>query len=354
MTAFLSSYSQVIYRSAVHVRQCLYCTIATNDTESLNCDFRVVKVAFVGPPNAGKSTLINSLAGRRVCAISSKVHTTRRHLRAVSVEGNTQMIFLDTAGLVTADEMQKHKLSRSFMCDAEAALLQADVMGVVHDTANHWTREKIDPKSLRLLQLYQNKPAILIMNKVDAVKSKRKLLDLVKILTNDSLKSSKDVPSERRYQQSELSVKHFIKQERGWSYFSEVFMVSALTGSGVADIKDYLLQQAQRKPWVFKDTQFTDEPMEQIMIQAVQAKLLEHLPQEVPYNLSVAMEYLKVGRAGNISAVLLVKCPAPRIEKLVMGSKGGRIKLIAQETEQDLRNTFLEEVSLKLVVTGKT
>ncbi|KAK7861931.1 hypothetical protein R5R35_009392 [Gryllus longicercus] len=317
-----------------------------------NSNEKILKVAIIGPPNAGKSTLVNALVGRRVCSASKKVHTTRHNIKAITVDGSTQLVFLDTPGIVTGYEMQRHRLERAFISNPEEAMLEADVIGVVHDVSNKWTAKHLDHRTLRLLELHSDKNSILILNKIDALHKKYKLLELINILTNKSVKSSCPVEKPKVTKLSEISVMKMVKDQHGWSEFNEVFMVSSLTGSGLGDVKEYLLQQAKLGPWIYKPGQFTDESPEDLILQTVHSRLLEYLPQEIPYILEPEMEFFKIHPDGRIVSVVLVNCPSPHLEKLVMGPKGKRIKLIAQEAEQDIRNTFHENVYLKLVVTG--
>ncbi|XP_023704282.1 LOW QUALITY PROTEIN: GTPase Era, mitochondrial [Cryptotermes secundus] len=264
-------------------------------SQNENYETRLLKIAIIGVPNAGKSTVINQLVGRKVCSISRKVHTTRCNARAIGIEGNTQLVFLDTPGLVNADESHRHHLEHSFHCDSEIAMLEADVIGVVHDVSNPWTRDRLDPKVLRLLYLYPRKHSFLILNKIDALKTKRKLLDVVRLLTNNSLagqsKTSEREPlSAINYPEcieqqqahkshdhqvkddmsssilSELQVQRKVANERGWPNFKEIFMVSALLGDGMNDIKDYLLHISESSPWLYPESKFTDQPSETIVV----------------------------------------------------------------------------------------
>lgn len=346
-----------------------------------NYELRLLRIAIIGVPNAGKSTVINQLVGRKVCSISRKVHTTRCNARAIGIEGNTQLVFLDTPGLVNSDESHRHHLEHAFRCDSETAMLEADVIGVVHDVSNTWTRDRLDPKVLRLLYLYPRKHSFLILNKIDAVKTKRKLLDVVRLLTNNSLagkpKTSVLEPSsvidytecieqQRTHKRhnhqvkddmnspilSELQVQRKVVNERGWPNFREVFMVSALLGDGMNDIKDYLLHISESSPWLYPVSKFTDQPSETIIVNTVRSKLLDHLPQEIPYNLNTFIEYFDVGKEGTISTVVLVECPTLRLQRLVVGSRGLRVRTIAREAEQELQSTFRQPVRLKVAVTN--
>nr|CAD7454806.1 unnamed protein product [Timema tahoe] len=303
----------------------------------------LVKVAIIGLPNAGKSTLINSLTGRKACPISSKVHTTRCRARAISVKDNTQIVFLDTPGLVTEEESKHHHLEPQYLRDGEKALQEAHVIGVVHDASNYWLKNRLDEKVLRLLHLYPHKDSFLILNKIDILKSKRNLLDLVKILTNGSLVGQQPPEpggNKKLNYLSESQVKKAVKPERGWPNFREVFLVSALTRSGVDGIERFLLKSSRPGPWMFSEEQFSDQSPEWLIEETVRGRLLEHLPQEIPYNLNTRIEYFHRGEQGNLVSVVLVECATPRLQKLVVGPKGSRIRTIAMEAEQDLYHTF--------------
>nr|CAD7411785.1 unnamed protein product [Timema cristinae] len=321
--------------------------------ETLPENPHLVKVAIIGLPNAGKSTLINSLTGRKACPISSKVHTTRCRARAILVRDNTQIVFLDTPGLVTEEESKNHHLEPQYIRDGEKALKEAHVIGVVHDASNYWLKHRLDEKVLRLLHLYPHKDSFLILNKIDILKSKRNLLDLVKVLTNGSLVGQQPPEpggSKKPNYLSESQVKKAVKPERGWPNFREVFLVSALTRSGVDGVEKFLLKSSRPGPWMFSGEQFSDQSPEWLIEETVRGRLLEHLPQEIPYNLNTRIEYFHRGEQGNLVSVVLVECATPRLQKLVVGSKGSRIRTIAMEAEQDLYHTFQQPVMLKLIV----
>jgi len=311
---------------------------------------KLLKIAIVGPPNVGKSTLINQVVGRRVFAISKKVHTTKSRARAVCVEGNTQLVFLDTPGLVTHKEFKKYNLSPEFLSGGEYATNEADVIGVIHDLSNTFTRDRLDPKVLRLLHLSPEKESFLVMNKIDTLKSKRTLLDLSQKLTGQKLKDYEKEVQHEQLTESEIWGK--IKQEPYWEHFSDVFMVSALLGSGTSDLKNYLLGAAKPSEWMFEGHIFSDQSPQTIIEEAVRSKLLENLPQEVPYMLSVQLEYLDMSEE-DIKAVVLVGCNSPKTERMIMGGGGNRIRLISKEAEAAISDAFLTSVHLRVVVVQK-
>ncbi|XP_071501890.1 GTPase Era, mitochondrial-like [Diadema antillarum] len=146
-------------------------------------DPKVLKVAIIGTPNAGKSTLINNLLGRRICAVSQKVHTTRTKALAVITHKKTQMVLLDTPGMISFSQGRKHKLPRSLLVDAKNTLLEADLIAVLVDVSNQWTNMKLDPEVLLQLQTHHSIPSVLVLNKVDALKNKHSLFEITDALT---------------------------------------------------------------------------------------------------------------------------------------------------------------------------
>ncbi|XP_071178287.1 GTPase Era, mitochondrial-like [Mytilus edulis] len=146
-------------------------------------DARVLKLAVIGIPNAGKSTLVNRLMGWKVSSVSSKVHTTRKNTNAVLTEDNTQIIFVDTPGLMTASKMKKHNTEKEMVYGPELGVQSADLIAVIVDSADKWTRDALDQKVLKVLQLHKNTPSILVLNKVDAMKKKVMLIPITRQLT---------------------------------------------------------------------------------------------------------------------------------------------------------------------------
>lgn len=138
---------------------------------------RLLKIAIIGVPNAGKSSIINSIVQRNICPYSCKVHTTRSSVRAVRTVNDTQLVFLDTPGLVDSTEITKYNLEKTFANDSVNSIEEADIIGVIHDVSNRFTRNRLDPKVLRLLHLYPNKDSFLVLNKVSLYLNKlRKLI----------------------------------------------------------------------------------------------------------------------------------------------------------------------------------
>lgn len=174
----------------------------------------------------------------QICPTSSKVHTTRDCTRAVYTKNNTQLVVFDTPGLVTEREIKKHHLENSFKTSPDYSLKRANIIGVLHDVSNTWTRKELHPTVLQALKEHPSIPSFLILNKIDMLKSKRVLLDLVQTLTNNTLALPGIFTKLKRKADREANKENEAKdggpmKEVGYSNFSEVFMVSSLTGDGV-------------------------------------------------------------------------------------------------------------------------
>ncbi|CAK9301209.1 unnamed protein product [Gordionus sp. m RMFG-2023] len=152
---------------------------------------KTIKVTIIGLPNSGKSTLINSLMQWRISSVSSKVHTTRKNIISTFTEENKQIIYFDTPGLVDKKHCQKHNLEIDMASFPHFAAKQGDIICVVVDANNFWTRHSLDRITLDILQEHRSKPSILVLNKVDLVKPKSLVLDVVKSLTDNHFRGRK-------------------------------------------------------------------------------------------------------------------------------------------------------------------
>jgi len=346
---------------------------------------KILRVSVVGDPNAGKSTLVNQIVGWKTCAVSSKVHTTRKNTKSVLMDGSTQIVFLDTPGLIGLQEKKQHKLESSLLIDPEKSLIEADLVVVLHDVTNKWTRDKLSKKVLRLLYLYPEKESILVLNKVDALKDKRLLLELMSNLTENmvdgKMLQTKPVPSKMKFLKNkhhpvrlpetratpeihseeeefdfskenltEKQVEIVIQDKTGWHKFSRVFMISALKNDGLVEVKDYLLAAARPGRWLFHSSLVTDQDPYEIAIATVREKLLNTLPDEIPYNVNISVEFWEFAMSGVLKIVMRLDCPKSNISRIIVGGKGRRVAAIAKETEQDFRNIFRCDVRLILNV----
>ncbi|XP_068145113.1 GTPase Era, mitochondrial [Drosophila tropicalis] len=308
-------------------------------------------IAVIGVPNVGKSTFINHIINHRVCPTSAKVHTTRKSHSAICTTGQTQLVFHDTPGLVTQREIRKHNLEQSFKSSYRHAIQNADVIAVMHDASNSWTRKELHPTVLDTLKAYANLPSFLILNKIDVLKSKRVLLDLIKTLTNDTLtgdRLTKGVPVRNDAKEVEPVVGTRLRQRTtNWSHFHDVFLVSGLTGNGLDELQDYLLDLAKPREWKYASDVHTDASPEALIVESVRARLLDYLPQEIPYNLKCELEYYSVEK-NVIYTSVQVQCPTQRIERLICGESNGKLRQITERVTSDLVEMFGQAVSLTI------
>ncbi|GAB6030348.1 hypothetical protein CHUAL_006013 [Chamberlinius hualienensis] len=329
-----------------------------------------LEVSIIGSPNAGKSTLINSLLGWRVCSVSNKVHTTQRNTKAVLIENETQIVFTDTPGLISLTDRKKHHLTLDMLYDPAISLNSAQLIIVLVDVSNRFTRHKLDLKLIELLEKNVGIPSVLVLNKIDCLKSKLLLLELTRLLTegivggklihlNNNKKKLNEVLSieEIIAKNEKIKVKEIkeekekeIKEKNGWPHFHTVFMLSALDGDGVPDLKKYLLSCASVGNWIVRGNVVTDQKPEEIITLAVREKLLDKLPKQIPYQLKLTIELLSV--EDNVLKICMnIGCLETSWMKLVIGAGGKGVCWIADAARQELMNTFRCEVSLKLIVT---
>lgn len=334
---------------------------------------RLSRVVIIGTPNAGKSTLTNQLVGWKVSSISSKVHTTRHKVIGIIVEDETQVEFLDTPGVVTRKHCAKHKLESTFISDPQTSVDVADIIAVICDTSNQRERERLNPGILKLLQKHLNKESILILNKIDKIREKRKLLDITTRLTcgvvggissvksiqrplvnaNSKRSLEKIFEKTERKQNFDLSDENEDENEEkvGWNRFSRVFMVSALNGDGIEDIRRYFVDRARFQPWIYHRSQVTDQSPHELLKTTLREKCLDLLRQEIPYKINFVITMWELDPMGNLYIAVDVLCPH-RFQSLVIGPKGQNISALVQSTRESLSNTFHCEVSLKLIVKG--
>jgi GTP-binding protein Era len=274
-------------------------------------DTRCGFVALIGAPNAGKSTLLNALVGSKVTIVSHKVQTTRALIRGIAVEDKAQLIFVDTPGIFAP----KRRLDRAMVTTAWSGAHEADLVGVLIDA-----RKGIDEEAEALLERLADVkgPKILILNKVD-VTAKEALLKLTQA-ANDKTK------------------------------FESTFMVSALTGDGVADLRRWLAGRMPLGPWLYPPDQISEAPMRQLAAEVTREKLFERLHQELPYHSTVETEQWKElrGNAVRIEQTIYVERESQR--KIVLGKGGATIKAIGEASRREIEKITEGKVHLFLFV----
>jgi len=276
-------------------------------TDSTRCGF----VALIGAPNAGKSTLLNALVGSKVTIVSHKVQTTRALIRGITVAGQSQLIFVDTPGIFAP----KRRLDRAMVTTAWSGAHEADLVGVLIDA-----RKGLDEENEAILaQLAEVKaPKLLILNKVDVV-AKEALLTLAQA-ANDKAR------------------------------FEATFMISALTGDGVADLKRWLADHVAPGPWHYPPDQMSDAPMRQLAAEITREKLFQRLHQELPYQATVETEQWKDLRGGAVRIEQTIYVERDSQRKIVLGKGGATIKAIGEAARRELTDILEAKVHLFLFV----
>lgn len=198
-------------------------------------------------------------------------------------------------------------------------------------------------------------PSFLILNKIDQLRSKRVLLDTINHLTLNTLAAptGKGLGNKKKEEtQPAVDESGLHKENLGWANFSNVFMVSALTGDGLTDVLEFIYSHSQPGQWEFPANTLTDQTNEQLVEESVRARLLDYLPQEIPYTLKSQLEYYDENRS-TIYASVHVTCPNSRIEKLVCGDQNGKLKQITERVTSDLVETFRKAISLTITTSGE-
>ena len=279
----------------------------TGEASGSRCGF----VALIGAPNVGKSTLINALVGSKVAIVSHKVQTTRTLLRGIATEGASQLILVDTPGIFAP----KRRLDRAMVTNAWAGAHDADIVALLVDAkrgADQETEAVLD----RLIPVRQ--PRILLVNKIDLV-DKTALLALAK-------SANARVP------------------------FAATFMISALGGDGVADVKSWLATHVPAGPWHYPEDQITDAPLRQLAAEITREKLYLRLHQELPYQSTVETDAWKEVKGGAVRIEQTIYVARESQRKIVLGKGGQTIKAIGADARRDIAEMIEAPVHLFLFV----
>ncbi|MGZ3287623.1 MAG: GTPase Era [Xanthobacteraceae bacterium] len=272
---------------------------------------RCAFIALIGAPNVGKSTLINALVGSKVAIVSHKVQTTRALLRGIAIADGSQLVFIDTPGIFAP----KRRLDRAMVTNAWAGVHDADIAAVLID-AVRGLDDEADLIFARLAEIRQ--PKILLINKVDLV-DKSALLAIVKA-ANERVA------------------------------FAATFMISALTGDGVADVKRWLAVHAPAGPWHYPEDQITDAPLRQLAAEITREKLYLRLHQELPYQSTVETESWKELRDGSTRIEQTIYVERESQRKIVLGKGGQTIKAIGADARREIADMIETPVHLFLFV----
>jgi GTP-binding protein Era len=273
-------------------------------------DTRCGFIAIIGAPNAGKSTLVNTLVGTKVAIVSRKVQTTRTTLRGIAIEGQSQLVFIDTPGIFAP----RRRLDRAMVEAAWGGAGDADMVLLVVDAARG-----IDEDVERILaRLEGRKPLpLLALNKVDRVRKER-LLELAAQL-------NARVP------------------------FAATFMISALDGDGVADLKAHLARSVPVGPWHYPPDEVTDAPLRVLAAEITREKIYDRLHDELPYQIAVeTTAWREQGKALRIEQTILVERDSQK--SIVLGKGGSMIKQLSTDARKEIADILGRPVHLFLFV----
>ena len=280
---------------------------ADGPVEPTRCGF----VALIGAPNVGKSTLVNALVGSKVTIVSRKVQTTRALIRGIAIEGHSQIILVDTPGIFSP----KRRLDRAMVSTAWSGAHDADLVCVLID-AREGIDEEADAILNRLATVQHAK--ILVLNKIDLV-PREKLLALAKT-ANDRLK------------------------------FAQTFMISALSGDGVEDLRRALAEIVPKGPFHYPEDQMSDAPLRHLAAEITREKIFRQLHQELPYQSTVETDSWteRKDKSIRIEQTIFVERESQR--KIVLGKAGATIKSIGAEARKEIAEILGQPVHLFLFV----
>jgi GTP-binding protein Era len=275
-----------------------------NTPTTTRCGF----VALVGAPNAGKSTLLNWMVGGKISIVTPKVQTTRSRITGICMaDENTQIIFLDTPGIFEP----KRRLEKAMVTAAWSGAHDADFVVLLVDA-----KRGFDGDSRRIIEglVSRKRRAVLALNKIDGI-SREALLPLAAKLNETGV-------------------------------FSDSFMISALKGDGVDDLRDFLAARMPPGPWLYPEDQLSDIPLRLLAAETTREKLFLRLHQELPYALGVETESWEELKDGSLRIDQVIYVLRDSHKPIVLGKGGKQIKAVGQAARLDLEAFLGQRVHL--------
>jgi GTP-binding protein Era len=272
---------------------------------------RCAFVALIGAPNVGKSTLVNALVGAKVTIVSPKVQTTRTLVRGIAIDGTSQLVFVDTPGIFAP----RRRLDRAMVTTAWTGAHDADIVAMMIDA-----KRGIDDEAGAILDRLGDVAGrkLLILNKVDLV-AKPKLLGLA-------------------------------QEANGRAQFAATFMVAALKGDGIGDLKAWLAANAPEGPWHYPEDQISDAPLRSLAAEITREQVFNRLHQELPYRSTVETEVWKELRGGAVRIEQTIYVERESQRKIVLGKGGASIKAIGAAARAEIAKIIEQPVHLFLFV----
>ena len=282
--------------------------MANTDTKEFKSGF----VTLIGRPNVGKSTLMNHLIGQKIAITSEKPQTTRNRIQTVYTDERGQIIFLDTPGIHKA----KNKLGEYMVNVAENTLKEVDViLWLVEPTTFIGAGERHIAEQLSKIKT----PVILVINKIDTVKSKEEILTFIA--------AYKDILN-----------------------FAEIIPVSALKEMNIEDVKSSIFKYLPAGPQFYDEDTVTDQPMRQIAAELIREKALRMLDDEIPHGIAVVIDQMKERPNGIIDVDATIVCERDSHKGIIIGKGGSILKRIGTAARMEIENLMDTKVNLKLWV----
>ncbi len=270
-------------------------------------------VALIGEPNAGKSTLLNRMVGAKVSIVTHKVQTTRARIRGVALQGDAQLVFVDTPGLFKP----RRRLDRAMVAAAWGGAADADVVVLLIE-AHRGVTEGVKAILEALRERSGGAKVALAINKIDKVKSEALLR---------------------------------LTAEMNEAYgFAETFMISAERGHGCDALKEWLADEVPAGPWLYPEDQIADLPMRMIAAEMTREKLTLRLHQELPYQMTVETEGWEERKDGSAKIDQLIYVVRDGHKGIVLGNKGETIKAVGKAAREELEEFLGRKVHLFLQV----
>ena len=267
--------------------------------------------AIIGAPNAGKSTLVNQLTGSKVSIVSHKVQTTRARIRAIAMEGNAQIVLVDTPGIFKP----KRTLDRAMVSNAWGGAGDADAVVLLVDGRPGLTEEA---KEIIAHLSHTKTKAVLVINKIDLM-SRERLME--------------------------------VAAEFNAAYpFEQTFMVSALNGSGTQDLLKYLASKMPESPWLYPADQVADVQLRFMAAEMTREVIYERLHEELPYSSTVETETWEEMKDGSVKIGQIIFVQRDSQKAIVLGKGGQTIKLLGQMARKEMEAQFGRKVHLFLFV----
>ncbi len=270
-------------------------------------------VALIGEPNAGKSTLTNRMVGAKVSIVTHKVQTTRTRIRGVAIEGETQIVLVDTPGLFRP----RRRLDRAMVAAAWGGAADADIVVLLIE-AHRGVTAGVERILDELKETARGRTVALAINKIDRVQAER-LLALA----------------------ADMNARFD---------FSRTFMISAEKGRGVDDLRRWLAAELPEGPWLYPEDQIADLPMRMIAAEITREKLTLRLHQELPYQLTVETESWEERRDGSARIDQVIYVARDGHKGIVLGHKGETIKAVGKLARAELEEFLGRKIHLFLQV----